>query len=49
LPPDLAEALDALKLAILRQKRSGWREVSLADVLAALDALGQLARSPGGG
>jgi len=46
LPADLADALEGFKLAILRHKLSGWREVSLGDVLAALDALGQLAASP---
>ena len=46
LPTDLAEALESFKLAILHHKLSGWREVSRDAVLAALDALGQLAASP---
>jgi hypothetical protein len=39
LPDDLAEALDALKLAIVRHRASGWTDVSPQDVLAALDGL----------
>jgi hypothetical protein len=46
LPPDLADALEALKLAILNHKLSGWKEVSLGDVLAMLDALKELAAAP---
>jgi len=46
LPPDLGEAFENFKLAILRHKVSGWSEVSLADVLRALDALGEFARAP---
>jgi len=46
LPPDLADALEAFKLAILHHKLSGWKGVSLGDVLAALDALRQLAVAP---
>lgn len=46
LPPDLNEAFEALKLAVLHHKRSGWKEVSLGDVLAALDALRRLATAP---
>jgi hypothetical protein len=43
LPADLAEALESFKLAILHHKLSGWREISRDGVLAALDALKQLA------
>jgi hypothetical protein len=46
LPPDYAEAFDALKLAILRHKADSWAQISLDDVVASLDALKQLARSP---
>ena len=46
LPPDLGEAFENFKLAILRHKVSGWSEVSLADVLAALSALSEFARAP---
>ncbi|HEV3004606.1 MAG TPA: hypothetical protein VGX78_09095 [Pirellulales bacterium] len=46
LPDDLAEAFEAYKLAILRQKVAGWQEVSRDDVLWSLDALKQLALAP---
>lgn len=46
LPPDFAEAFDAMKLAILRHKSEGWMQISLEDVIASLDALKQLARAP---
>jgi hypothetical protein len=49
LPDDLAEAVEALKLAIVRHKLSGWREVRCDDVLAVLGALKQLALAPTGG
>jgi hypothetical protein len=39
LPPDLADAFDAMKLAILRHKSEGWQQISRDDTLAALDAL----------
>jgi hypothetical protein len=48
LPPDLNEAFEAMKLAILGHKVAGWREISRADVLAMLDALRQLALAPAG-
>ncbi len=48
LPPDLADALETLKLAILNHKLAGWKEVSLADVLAMLDGLRQLAAAESG-
>ena len=48
LPDDLGEAVEALKLAILRHKTSDWREVSLEDVLRALGALRVLAMAPSG-
>ncbi len=46
LPDDLHEAFEALKLAILHHKVSGWREIPRADVVAALDALKALALAP---
>ncbi|OHB66627.1 MAG: hypothetical protein A2V70_00815 [Planctomycetes bacterium RBG_13_63_9] len=46
LPPDVDEAFEAFKLAILQHKLSGWQEISLDDVLAVLDALKQLACAP---
>jgi hypothetical protein len=48
LPDDLAEAFDALKLAILRHKQANWSEISLGDVLRTLDALKALATAPSG-
>lgn len=46
LPPDLAEAFDLFKLAILRHKLANWSEVSAAQVCAALDWLRRLALNP---
>ncbi len=46
LPDDVAEAFEGLKLAILRHKTDGWREVSAGDMLAALDALKSLVTAP---
>lgn len=43
LPADLSEAFESFKLAILRHKLAGWDEVGREDVLAALEALKQLA------
>jgi hypothetical protein len=48
LPDDLAEAFDALKLAILRHKGASWAEISVGDVLRTLDALKALATAPSG-
>ena len=45
LPPDLAEAFEAMKLAILQQKLSGWQEISLQEVLSVLDSLKKLAQN----
>lgn len=39
LPDDLADALEAFKLAILRHKTDGWRDVTCPDVIAYLEAL----------
>mgnify|MGYP007073178124 CR=1 FL=1 len=46
LPDDLRDAFESFKLAILRHKMSGWREIAVAEVLTALDALKQLALAP---
>src|SRR5262249_46087865 len=46
LPDDLAEAFDAMKLAILRHKRDGWKEIAAAEVLRTLDALKALVTAP---
>ncbi len=48
LPADLSEAFEAFKLGILRHKLADWAEVSRGDVLAALDALKELALARGG-
>ena len=42
LPPDLPDAMESFKLAILRHKLSGWTEVSAEDVLEALNGLRHL-------
>ena len=46
LPEDLAEAFESFKLAIVRHRLGGWREVGCDDVLAALEALRKLALAP---
>jgi hypothetical protein len=46
LPPDLSEAFESYKLAILHHKLDGWQDVSCEDVLASLDALKALATAP---
>jgi len=46
LPPDMADAFETFKLAILNHKLAGWREISLDDLLNALAALRQLALAP---
>lgn len=48
LPPDFAEAFDEFKVTILRHKSEGWQQISLNDVLGALEALKELALAPGG-
>jgi hypothetical protein len=48
LPADLAEPFEALKLAIVQHKLTGWQEISRDELLAALDALRQLAMAPAG-
>jgi hypothetical protein len=46
LPPDLNEAFELFKLAILNHKVSGWREIARSDVLSVLESLRQLALAP---
>ena len=46
LPADLAEAVELLKIALLRHKTDGWRDVPCDDLLATLDALKLLAVAP---
>ncbi len=46
LPDDLADAFESFKLAILRHKTDGWQKISRDDVLAAIDALKELALAP---
>jgi len=46
LPDDLDEALEAMKLAILAHKMTGWDEISRDDVLRMLDCLRSLALAP---
>jgi len=46
LPPDVNDAFEAYKLAILRHKLAGWRDISRGDMLASLEALEQLALAP---
>jgi len=46
LPPDVGEAFELMKLAILAHKASGWREISRHDLLSLLDALRRLALTP---
>src|SRR5438067_8061685 len=46
LPDDLAEAFDAMKLAILHHKRAAWQQIDAADVLRTLDALKALVVAP---
>ncbi len=46
LPDDLADAFEAFKLAILRHKAEGWRQISLNDVLGTLESLKELAWAP---
>ncbi|HEX3999059.1 MAG TPA: hypothetical protein VHX65_10945 [Pirellulales bacterium] len=46
LPEDLAEAFESFKLSIVRHRLAGWHEAARDDVLAALDALRELALAP---
>lgn len=46
MPPDLKEAFELFKLAILSHKVTGWSEFSRDNVLAVLESLRQLALAP---
>jgi len=46
LPPDLNEAFESFKLAVLNHKVAGWQDVSRDAVLHVLDALKTLALAP---
>jgi len=46
LPEDVSEAFEAFKLAILRHKADGWRQITLEEMLGSLDALKELALAP---
>jgi hypothetical protein len=46
LPDDLAEAFDAMKLAILRHKTAGFADIAAAVILRSLDALKTLVTAP---
>lgn len=46
LPEDLAEAVDNLKLAIVRHRAAGWREVTSEALLTTLEALKKLCIAP---
>jgi hypothetical protein len=48
LPDDLAEAFDAMKLAILRHKTAGFVEIAAGDILRSLDALKALVTAHSG-
>jgi hypothetical protein len=46
LPDDLGEPYEALKVAIIRHKFAGWKEVAINDLIEAIDALRELALAP---
>src|SRR5207249_1966371 len=46
LPPDLSDAFEAFKLAILRQRLTHWHDVARDDVLDSLEALKQFSLAP---
>ena len=45
LPDDLADAIESLKLSLLRHKTDGWRDTSVEIVQQYLDAIGVMIRS----
>jgi hypothetical protein len=47
LPDDIAEAFEQFKLAIIAQRRGGWREITPESVAECLDALKELALASG--
>ena len=48
LPADVSEAFESFKLCILKHKLAGWAEISRGDLVAALEALKELALAPAG-
>ncbi len=46
LPDDLADAVERLKLVLLRHKADGWRDIACADFCAVLEAMKELALAP---
>lgn len=46
LPQDLTEAVESMKICIIRHRAAGWKDVYCDDILAALNALRQLALAP---
>ncbi len=46
LPADLADAFEQFKLAIIAQRRAGWRDATPDAVIECLDALRELALAP---
>ena len=46
MPDDVAEAFEAFKLAIVRYKLAGWKEISCRQILKILDALKRFAQTP---
>lgn len=46
LPEDVADAFDRYKLAIIRHRNAGWKEIGLEELLGSLEALKALARLP---
>jgi len=46
LPPDLDEAVESLKLAILNHKIDNWREITREQMLGVIEALRQLVLAP---
>lgn len=43
MPDDIAEAFEAMKLAVMRHKISGWRDISQDDTICILGVLIQVA------
>ena len=45
LPDDISEAIESLKLCILRHKTDGWRDTNVDDMQKYLDAIGTMMRA----
>ena len=45
LPDDLSDAIESLKLSLLRHKTDGWRDISIDDVQKYLDAIGVMLKA----